>query len=934
MTKLFIIDAYALIYRAYYAFIRAPRVNSKGLNTSAVFGFVNTIVDALMKEMPTHVCVAFDSSHPTFRHEIFPEYKANRDAQPEDITSNVPFIKSFLDAMNIPCVECAGYEADDIVGTLANRFCNQVDSVVMFTPDKDYGQLVRDNIIQLRPGSGASNGELWDFDGVCRHFSINHPSQVIDILGLWGDTSDNIPGCPGVGEKRAKELLSQYGSIAGIYEHIDELKGKLKENIMANRAQVELSYRLATIVTDCPRSGNLEETKFVRPNKEKLTSLFAELEIRNVIPRIDKIFDIRQQSEGPIQLLLFDAMPEAAQKGVVRRNEGSSEITYPLSSVKTTKHTYLLCDADEELQRLKELLEKSEKFCFDTETTSINSLNCDIVGLSFSVKPHEAYYIPFRAGDYEGSRRRLSIFADLFASNRMKIGQNLKYDIEVLSLYGIEVEGPMFDTMIAHFLLYPGQMHNMDHMAEIMLRYKTIHIDELIGKGSKQKSMADVEINFIKEYAAEDADITYQLYELLDEQLNENPEQQRLFESIEMPLMPILALMEINGVKINTQALDVFATHLREQISASEKKIYEYAGEQFNISSPRQVGEILFEKMKIDSNATRTRQGQYSTAEDVLQKLAPKSPIAGEILNYRGLLKLLNTYADSLPKLVNPRTGRIHTSFNQTIVVTGRLSSNNPNLQNIPIRDENGKEIRRAFVASDEEHKIVAADYSQVELRLMAHFSQDEHMCAAFNSGEDIHSATASKIFGVSLSDVTKDMRRKAKTANFGIIYGISAVGLASQLNTNRQEAKRLIDDYFEKFPAVKRYMDRAIADARERGYTETLFGRRRKLDDINSRNGVVRGVAERNAINAPIQGTAADIIKIAMINIAKEMKAKGMKSKMILQVHDELVFDALCSEVDELRELVRSSMERATNKLTVPLLAEVGVGDNWIDAH
>lgn len=929
-TKLFIIDAYALIYRAYYAFIRAPRINSKGLNTSAVFGFVNTVVDALSKEKPTHVCVAFDPSGHTFRHDMFPDYKANRDAQPEDITSNVPLIKDFLRAMNIAIIECPGFEADDVAGSVATQFAPQVDRVILFTPDKDYAQLVTDKIHQMRPGNGASAGEYWDIAGVNEHFSISDPKQVIDILGLWGDSADNIPGCPGVGEKRAKELLAEFGSIDGIYENIDKLKGKLKENLEKNCEQVRLSKVLATIVTDCPLGVSLSDIEFRKPDTPALTKLFTELEFRNVLPRIERIF--MDEEPVPVQLSLFgDAPTETASQSV--SNEVAPEPTV-FHTAKDTPHEYIVCQTDEELTDLANILTATPEFCFDTETTSLNSLYCDIVGISFATEAHKAYYVPFQKGNKSEATRRLNFFAEVFASDKLKIGQNLKYDILVLSQYGIVVEGPMFDTMIAHFLLAPAQPHNMDSMSEVLLGYTPIHIEELIGKGAKQITMDQVPLSAIKEYAAEDADITYQLYLNLKEQLANNEIQQRLFTDMEMPLMPVLAMMEMNGVKIDDEALAVFAAHLREQLISAEENIYSLAGEKFNISSPKQVGDILFEKMKIDPSAKRNKQGNYSTAEDVLQKLASKSPIVSEILNYRGLLKLLNTYAEALPKLINPRTGRIHTSFNQTVVVTGRLSSNNPNLQNIPIRDESGREIRKAFVASDDEHIILAADYSQVELRLMAHFSQDEHLCAAFQRGEDVHAATAARIFKVDLKDVTKDMRRKAKTANFGIIYGISAVGLADQLQTSRQEAKALIDGYFESFPAVKAYMDKSIAKARELGYSETLFGRRRQLDDINSRNGVVRGVAERNAINAPIQGTAADIIKIAMVNIANRMKAEGLKSKMILQVHDELVFDALKSEQDTLTAIVRDCMEHATDKLSVPLIAEVDYGHNWVDAH
>lgn len=936
MTTAYLLDAYALIYRAYYAFLRSPRINSKGVNTSAIFGFVNTIVDVISKRKPTYIAVAFDRHEPTFRHKLYPEYKAQREAQPEDIRIAVPYIKRFLQAMNITIVDCEGYEADDIIGTLSKQWSNKVDNVFMMTPDKDYAQLVCNNVKMYRP-QPSGTAEEWGEKEIQEHFGIDRPEQIIDLLGLWGDASDNIPGCPGVGEKRAKELLATYGSIDEIYNHIDELKGKMKDNFVNNKEQVMLSRKLATIITDAPIMLELEKAELQQPNRTELQQLFAELEFRNVMPRIDAIFNTEPEQLGG----LFAATEQTEQNTT---EQPSTE----LQSASTTLHNYIVVQTDDELNALAQKLSTANAICFDTETTSVEAMQADIVGLSFSTEPHTAYYIPFRTtddlfsvGSHNEATRRLKIFAPIFESeNIMKIGQNMKYDILILSHYGIEVKGCLTDTMIAHFLLYPNQRHNMDDMAATLLNYKTIEIEELIGKGSQQKNMRDVPLEKIKEYAAEDADITLQLWICLEQKLNANEQLMRLFRNIEMPLMPVLANMERNGVTIDINALNSFSINLKNQIAQTEQHIYQLAGEQFNISSPRQVGEILFEKLKIDTSVKKTKTGQYSTSEDTLQKLSHTHPIVAEILNYRGLLKLLNTYSEALPKLINPRTKRIHTSFNQTVVITGRLSSTNPNLQNIPIRDENGREIRKAFVASDDQHVILAADYSQVELRLMAHFSADENLIAAFNRGEDIHAATAAKIFKVPISEVTKDMRRKAKTANFGIIYGISAFGLAERLDIPRKEAKEIIDGYFENFKGVRTYMDRCIADAQQTGAVTTLFGRRRELDDINSKNSVVRGVAERNAINAPIQGTAADIIKIAMINIDKEIRNRKLKTKMILQVHDELVFDTPLDEIDEVKKIVCTLMQNAaTNNngesmLSVPLIAEIGIGKNWLEAH
>ncbi len=917
--ELYLLDAYALIYRAYYAFIRNPRVNSKGQNTSAIFGFTNSLLEVISKSKPNHLAVAFDPSGPTFRSEMFAEYKANREATPEDIKLAVPYIKQILKAMHIPILEKAGYEADDVIGTLAKKAEKAGHQVYMVTPDKDYAQLVSENIKMMKPKSGGGDIEIWGVKEVCDNFEVERPEQVIDILGLWGDAADNIPGCPGIGEKKAKALIQEFKSIDGIYENIESQKGKQKENLINFKEQVKLSYQLATIDLNVPIDFDEESVKTETPDFVELRKLFDELEFRTLINRVENIFGVKQ-NDGMVDLF--------SGAGVVIPTASQAA---NLQNAASTTHQYYLIDNEMALTSLIMSLSVQPAFCFDTETTSLDGIDAELVGLSFSWESHEAYYVPVPANRDEAMKITESLRPIFEDANIKKVGQNLKYDILVLKNYGINVCGPLFDTMIAHFLLYPGLRNGMDFMAETYLNYKTISIEELIGKkGETQGNMRNMPIEQVKEYAAEDADITWQLYKLFEpkvEEKNISP----LFNDIEMPLVKVLAEMEHTGVKVDKDSLNAYAEVLREQIIGIEAEIQELAGQPFNIGSPKQVGEILFDVLKIDKNAKKTKTGQYSTNEETLQKLKNEHPIVMKILDYRGLMKLLSTYVEALPKLINPKTGRIHTSYNQTVVVTGRLSSTNPNLQNIPIRDENGKEIRKAFIAADDEHIFLSADYSQVELRLMAHFSEDKHLIEAFNRGEDIHSATASKIFKT--DDVTSDMRRKAKTANFGIIYGISAFGLADRLNISRSEAKDIIDGYFDSFPGVKEYMDSCIAKARDTGYVETLFGRRRQLDDINSRNGVVRGVAERNAINAPIQGTAADIIKIAMINIYKEMSELQLKSKMILQVHDELNFDVTKDELETVKELVKRNMESAC-KLKVPLIADLGTGNNWLEAH
>lgn len=923
--NLYLLDAYAMIYRAYYAFIRSPRINSKGINTSAVFGFTNTLLELLTKRRPDYIAVAFDSHGPTFRHEMFEDYKANREAQPEDITIAVPYIKELLRAMNIPMIECQGFEADDIIGTLAHRHAHEMEKVFMMTPDKDYAQLVSDNILMYR--LSTTGAEEWDLQRIKEYFGIDHTWQVIDLLGLWGDSSDNIPGCPGIGEKKAKELLGKYESISGIYEHIDEIKGKMKENLINFRQQVELSRQLATININATVDFDLQSAKLKAPNFADLEKLFNELEFKNVMPRVKALFN-----QEPAQMSLFDT----PTTDVAPEETPSPETPVIFDSAQTIPHEYKCVETTDDIKALTEYLLTHDTVCFDTETTNIDPLRAELVGLSFACEVHKAFYIPMPLNRAETLQRLELLKPVLDNDNILLVGQNMKYDIMVLQNYGLFENvnaARLFDTMIAHFLLHPSQKHNMDDMAETLLNYKTIHIDSLIGKGKNQISMHLVPIEEVTEYAAEDADITLQLYLKLKECMKESKEITNLFNNIEMPLMPVLAQMERTGVRIDSDALKVFADKLKDEIKQTEENIYRLAGEKFNIASPKQVGEVLFERLKINPSAKKTRTGQFSTNEETLQKMVNDHPIVKEILNYRGLMKLLNTYAEALPQLVLPSTGHIHTSFNQTVVVTGRLSSSNPNLQNIPIREQSGKEIRKAFVASDDSHVILAADYSQVELRLMAHFSQDPHMLEAFRNDKDVHAATASLIYKVPLEDVTKEMRRNAKTANFGIIYGISTFGLSERLDIPRKEAKELIDGYFASFPGVKEYMDKAIEQTRESGYTTTLHGRRRDLPDINSRNATVRGMAERNAINAPIQGSAADIIKIAMINIDREIKRNNLKSKMILQVHDELVFDTLKEEVEQMKAIIKHEMENAV-ALSIPLVAEIGIGDNWLDAH
>lgn len=921
MDKLFLLDAYALIYRAYYAFIKNPRINSKGMNTSAVMGFCNTLHEVLSKEKPQYIGVAFDPHGPTFRSEAYAEYKAQREETPEDIRRSVPIIKEVLAAMRIPVLEAEGFEADDVIGTLATKAGAEGIKTYMLTPDKDYGQLVGGNVVMYRPRHGGGY-ETLDADGVCQKYGIESTAQVIDLLGLMGDAADNIPGCPGVGEKTAVKLLQQFGSIDSLLERTSELKGALKKKVEENAEQIKFSKFLATIRTDVPVSLDLEALRVTDPDRDELRRIFTELEFKTLS---DKFLNNREniKNNANQQLDLFAENPTDGQVDAKKSN---------LRALTDTPHTYKLVDTEEDMRRLCDFFMTKSFLSLDTETTSTNTIDAELVGLSFSVEENEAFYVPVPA-DRQQAQNIVNIFKPVYESpSILKIGQNIKYDMEVLMNYGVTLGGKMFDTMIAHYLLQPELRHNMDYMAEVYLGYKTIHIDELIGpKGKGQKSMRDLDPKEVYEYAAEDADVTLKLKNLLEPKLKEAGVWQ-LFTEVEMPLVQVLADMEVGGVRIDTGALKETSAMLTERMNAIEKEIYQLAGEEFNIASPKQVGEILFGKMKIVEKPKKTKTGQYVTSEEVLQQLKGKSEIVGKILEHRGLKKLLGTYVDALPKLINPRTGHIHTSFNQTVTATGRLSSSDPNLQNIPVRGEDGKEIRKAFVP-EEGCLFFSADYSQIELRVMAHLSGDENMQEAFREGYDIHAATAAKIYHETMDSVTRDQRTKAKRANFGIIYGITVFGLAERLDISRAEATQLIDGYFATFPKVAEYMEQAKATAREKGYAETLLHRRRYLPDIASHNATVRGFAERNAINAPIQGTAADIIKIAMVRIYDRFKKENIRSKMILQVHDELNFSVLPDEREKVERIVLEEMQGAY-PLNVPLVADCGWGQNWLEAH
>ena len=921
MEKLFLLDAYALIYRSYYAFIKNPRINSKGLNTSAIIGFCNTLNEVLQKEQPTHIGVAFDPHGPTFRSEAFPEYKAQREETPEDIRKAVPIIKEILKAYRIPILQVDGYEADDVIGTLAKKADSIGINTYMLTPDKDYGQLVSDHVKIYRPRHGGGY-EVMGPKEVTEKYAITTPLQVIDLLALMGDSADNFPGCPGVGEKTAAKLINDFGSVANLIAHSSEVKGKLREKVEEHVDDIKMSYFLATIKTDVPVELNMDALKLVEPNEEELGKIFTELEFKSLADRILKK-NQKPQKIVSAQLDLFGEFPADGTD----LSENSS-----FDTLKTTPHDYKLVENEDDLRKLCDFFRTKQILSLDTETTSTSPIEAELVGLSFAVKEFEAFYVPIPA-NREEALRIVNIFKEVYEDPKiMKIGQNLKYDLEVLRNYGIELAGPMWDTMIAHYLIQPELHHNMDYMAEIYLNYQTIHIDELIGpKGKNQKSMRDLLPSQVYEYAAEDADITLRLKNKLEPELKKF-ECEKLFYEIEMPLMPVLAEMEMNGVCLDTDSLRETSKDFTNRMNEIEARIYELAGEHFNIASPKQVGEILFDKLKIVEKAKKTKTGQYVTSEEVLQQLRNKHEIVADILEHRGLKKLIGTYIDALPKLINPKTGHIHTSFNQTITATGRLSSSDPNLQNIPIRGEDGKEIRKAFIP-EPGCLFFSADYSQIELRVMAHLSKDENMVEVFREGKDLHAATAANIYKKSIDEVTRDERTKSKRANFGIIYGITVFGLAERLDIARDEAKMLIDGYFATFPQVHNYMEKSKEIARQKGYVTTLFGRRRYLPDINSHNATVRGFAERNAINAPIQGTAADIIKVAMIRIHNRFKAEGIRSKMILQVHDELNFSVYPDEKEKVERIVLEEMQAAF-PLSVPLVADSGFGQTWLEAH
>ena len=920
MAKLFLIDAYALIYRSYYAFIKSPRINSKGLNTSAVMGFCNTLNEVLTKEKPTHIGVAFDHGK-TFRHDAFPEYKAQREETPEDIKLSVPLIKQVLEAMHIPILQVDGFEADDIIGTIATRFGADGIDTFMLTPDKDYGQLIGPNVFMYRPRHGGGYEILGEKE-VGEKYGIPTPAQVIDLLALMGDSADNFPGCPGVGEKTAAKLINQFGSIDNMLQHTDEIKGKLREKVENAVEDIKMSKFLATIRTDVPMQLDLDELKVEQPDETKLRAIFEELEFKTLINKFLNKVESKPKTDNN-QLDLF------AENTT---NESDEPKNAKFESIKTTQHEYKLVENEEELRQLCDFFITKESVSIDTETTSTDAISAELVGLSFSVEEKKAFYVAVPA-NYEEALKIVQIFKPLYESDKiMKIGQNIKYDYEVLTRYGVTLQGKMFDTMIAHYLIQPELHHNMDYMAETLLDYQTIHIEELLGpKGKKQKNMRDLSPTDIYEYAAEDADITLRLKNVLEPRLKELGVEE-LFWNIEMPLVRVLADMELNGVCLDTEALQDTSKIFTERMKQYEQEIYKEAGEEFNISSPKQVGDILFGKLQIMDKPKKTKTGQYVTSEEVLQSLESKSPIVRNILNYRGMKKLLSTYIDALPKLINPRTGHIHTSFNQALTATGRLSSSDPNLQNIPVRTDDGKEIRKCFIP-EEGCLFFSADYSQIELRIMAHLSEDENMMEAFREGHDIHRATAAKIWHVDIDKVTDAQRKKAKQANFGIIYGITTYGLAQRMDIPNGEAKELIEGYFRTFPKVQAYMEHAKEVARAKGYAETLFHRRRYLADINSRNATVRGFAERNAINAPIQGTEADIIKVAMVRIWERFKKEGIRSKMILQVHDELNFSVFPEEREQVESIVIEEMQNAY-PLNVPLIADAGWGKNWLEAH
>ena len=923
--KLFLLDGMALVYRAFFAFNQNPRITSTGLNTSAMFGFTNTLLDVLNKQKPTHIAVVFDTDKPTDRHIEYEKYKAHREEMPEDLRLSLPYIRRIIEGFNIPVITHDGYEADDIIGTYALQAAELGFNVFMMTPDKDFGQLVRDHVYIYKPGRMGNPDEVLGVPEILKKWEVQRVDQVIDILGLWGDSVDNIPGVPGVGEKTAKKLIQEFDNIENILANTDQLKGAMKEKFEINREQALLSKRLATINIAVPVELHPEELILKTPDEEALKTVFAELEFRTMMKRIFGETPGAAPAEKPaarsLQGSLFDFDEPAAPVEIQ---------TY--KTIENTPHHYILCDTAEKIKQTVETIMQAQEFCFDTETTGLSAMDADIVGLALSCKAHEAYYIPFPR-EFDKAKDFFKQFIPLFESNKTKVAQNLKYDLTVLNRYGVELAEPCFDTMLAHYLIEPDMRHNMDLLAESYLHYKPVSIETLIGKkGSSQLSMATVDVEKVKEYAAEDADITLQLkHKLAPEVSNRNVE--RIFKEVEMPLIRVLSEMECEGVRVDTAFLQDYSRELTKQSLDLQTLIHEMAGEQFNIASPQQVGRILFDKLKLADKPKTTKTGQYQTDEETLIGLSAEHEIVQRILDFRQLQKLKGTYVDALPQLVNQRTGRVHTSFNQAVAATGRLSSQNPNLQNIPIRTELGKEVRRAFVPHDENHTLLSADYSQIELRVIAHVSKDEGMMEAFRQGIDIHTATAARVWGVPLEDVDKDMRRKAKTVNFGIIYGISAFGLSQRVGISRKEAKEIIDNYFIKFPGIKDYMDSTIDFARKHGFVETILGRRRYIRDINSRNATVRGFAERNAINAPIQGSAADMIKLAMINIHGWLKTHHPDTRMILQVHDELLFDVPKNQVEKVVPHIQHLMQTAM-QLDVPVVVEYGTGDNWLQAH
>ncbi|MFA9186972.1 DNA polymerase I [Flavobacterium magnesitis] len=943
--RLFLLDAYALIFRGYYAFIKNPRINSKGMDTSAIMGFMNSLMDVIKREKPDHLAVAFDKGGSDLRNEWFPEYKANRDATPEAIKIAVPYIQALLNAMHIPIIEVAGYEADDLIGTIAKQAEKQNYKVYMVTPDKDFAQLVSENIFMYKPARMGNGIEIWGIPEVLERFEIQRPEQVIDYLGMMGDSADNIPGLPGVGEKTAKKFLAEYGTIENLLANTHQLKGAIKTKIEANAELGLLSKKLATILLDCPVVFNEEDYELSTPNVEKTDALFNELEFRRMAEQFDAIFKSPSQAfsneEAPVNDAKLYKKPQAKNQeqfdlfsSTLPTHENEVSHLQFYSTLENTPHSYQIIQGDLGIKLLLQNLQKQTSVCFDTETTGLDALHAELVGISFSYEKGKAFYVPFPENQDE-AQALAEKFIPFFENVAIeKIGQNIKYDLKILSNYGIRVAGKLFDTMIAHYLINPDMRHNMDILSETYLKYSPKSIEDLIGKkGKNQKSMRDVALEDIKEYAAEDADVTFQLKELFAVEL-EKTATQKLFDEIEIPLVPVLAAMETEGINLDVPFLKSMSVEMALESKALEQKIYETAGEKFNLASPKQLGDILFDKMKIGgAKQKKTKTGQYATGEEVLSYLANEHEIVRDILEWRQMVKLQSTYIDALPNQVDAKTGRVHTDYMQTVAATGRLSSNNPNLQNIPIRTERGRLIRKAFIARDENHTLVSADYSQIELRVIAALSGEENMIKAFQNNEDIHRSTASKVFNVPLEEVTREQRSHAKTVNFGIIYGVSAFGLSNQTNLSRSESAELIEAYYKSYPRLKSYIGEQIDFARDHGYVQTVLGRRRYLKDINSQNAIVRGGAERNAVNAPIQGSAADIIKIAMINIHNKLISENWKSKMLLQVHDELVFDVHNSELEKIQPMIKTEMENAF-KLEVPLVVDLGMGRNWLEAH